>query len=190
LRLPLLLIVFAALAAIFINPAYASEEVSIATKSVSVGEEVELPITLNTVPKGLAGYEISLEVEDPSVAEIVDVRFPDWAKLSDSSIKANSAVLKAVDLEDKVKAEVSSIELAAVKIKAAKPGETTIKLAVIKMDDDEGNPITPSVKQEKLSVTAAKRMPLPLELYAAVIVAAVASASAASIIHRRRRKSG
>jgi len=173
---------------LLINPSYASEEVLIASRSIGVGEEFELPIALSTAPNGLAGYEISVHVEDPRVAEIVDVRFPGWAKLTDSSVKSDSASLKAVDLDDQIKAGENNIDLATLKLKATRVGETTIKLAIIKMDDDEGNPITPSAKQAKLTVTATKQTQPPWEIYAGVVIAAIA-ASITSLIYRRRRKS-
>jgi len=163
--------------------------VLIASRSIGVGEEFELPIALSTAPNGLAGYEISVHVEDPRVAEIVDVRFPGWAKLTDSSVKSDSASLKAVDLDDQIRAGENNIDLATLKLKATRVGETTIKLAIIKMDDDEGNPITPSVKQAKLTAAATKQTQPPWEIYAGVVIAAAIAASITSLIYRRRRKS-
>ena len=160
----------------------------IASRSIGVGEEFELPIALSTAPNGLAGYEISVHVEDPRVAEIVDVRFPGWAKLTDSSVKSDSASLKAVDLDDQIRAGENNIDLATLKLKATRVGETTIKLAIIKMDDDEGNPITPSAIQAKLTAAATKQTQPPWEIYAGVVIAAIA-ASITSLIYRRRRKS-
>jgi hypothetical protein len=57
------------------------------------------------------------------------------------------------------------------------------------MDDDEGNPITPSAKQAKLTVTATKQTQPPWEIYAGVVIAAAIAASITSLIYRRKRKS-
>lgn len=84
-----------------------------------------------------------VQVDDQKVAEIVGVRFPAWAKLSNSSLKTYSAALKAVDLDDAVRIDAREIELASAKLKGIKVGKAAIKLLVIKMDDDEGNPIPP-----------------------------------------------
>jgi len=54
---------------------------------------------------------------------------------------------------------------------------------------DEGNPITPSVKQAKLTVTATKQTQPPWEIYAGVVIAAAIAASITSLIYGRRRKS-
>jgi len=164
--------------------------VLIASRSIGVGEEFELPIALSTAPNGLAGYEISVYVEDPRVVEMVGVRFPGWAKLTDSSVKSDSALLKAVDLDDQIRVGENNIELATLKLKATRVGETAIKLAIIKMDDDEGNPITPSTKQATLTVTATKQTQPPWEICAGVVIAAAIAASITSLIYRRRRKSG
>ncbi len=159
---------------------------SITSPSVGVEEEFELHITLNTAPNGLAGYEISVFVEDPKVAKIVDVKFPQWAKLTNSSVEGDTASLKAVDLEDQVKAGANNINLATLKLKAVKVGETAINLMIIKMDDDEGNAITPSVKQGKLTATATKQTQPAWEIYAVIIAAIVASIT--SVIYRSRQK--
>jgi len=115
-------------------------------------------ITLSKAPTGLAGYEIEVKlvpppgVVDRGVADIVEVRFPEWAVLKDSSIKDGMALLKAVDIRDMVRAGDEEIELAEIVLKAKNLGEARIELRVIRMDDDNGMSISVSVERGEVVV--------------------------------------
>lgn len=128
------------------------ERVFIESKPVSQGEEAEVVLKLDSAPKGLAGYEMVITLENGEVADIIRVEFPEWAKLSDSAIENDTARLKAVDLDDKVKPGATNVELASILFGNTKPGESSIKISVIRMDDDEGNPIAPTIELGKLVV--------------------------------------
>jgi len=117
-------------------------------------------ITLSKAPTGLAGYEIEVklvpppgtQVVDRDVADIVEVRFPEWAVLNDSSIKDDLALLKAVDIRDVVRAGDEEIELAEIVLKAKTLGEARIELKVIRMDDDNGMSMSVAIEHGKVVV--------------------------------------
>jgi hypothetical protein len=131
-----------------------SEKITIESITVREGMDAKVKIILDSAPKGLAGYDVTLILRDFAVANIIKVEFPPWAKLSDSSIRNNSIKLKAVDLEDRIRPGSTDIELASIVFGNTKQGESMIELTVNKMDDDEGNPITPIIEFGKLTVTA------------------------------------
>jgi len=117
-------------------------------------------ITLSKAPAGLAGYEIEVklvsppgtQVVDRGVADIVEVRFPEWAVLSDSSIKDGLALLKAVDIRDVVRAGDEEIELAEIVLKAKTLGEARIELRMIRMDNDNGMNMSVAIEHGKVVV--------------------------------------
>jgi len=134
-------------------PLYAgSEKILIESPTVNQGMEARATIILDSAPKGLAGYDIIVSLRSGEVADILRVEFPQWAKLSNSSIRGDSIKLKALDLEDKVKPGATNIVLATVIFGNTRQGESLIELTVIKMDDDDGNPITPVIEPGKLTV--------------------------------------
>ena len=113
----------------------------------AIGETATINITLSEVPNGLSGYNLSISLSNASVAEIISVSFPNWATLySNSSLPADSVWIKAVDLNDKIKRGEKNITLAILTVRGDDYGDTEIITIVTKMDDDDGNPIDPSVK--------------------------------------------
>ena len=116
----------------------------------AIGETATINITLSEAPNGLSGYNISISLSNASVAEIISVSFPDWATLhSNSSLPADSVWIKAADINDKIKSDEKNITLASLIIRGDDYGSTEIIATVIKMDDDDGDPINPSVKHGK-----------------------------------------
>jgi hypothetical protein len=130
-----------------------SEKITIESITVSEGMEARVKIILDSAPKGLAGYDVTVTLRDAAIASVIKVELPPWAKLSDSSIRGNSIKLKAVDLDDRIRSGSTNIELATIIFGNTKQGESMIELTVNKMDDDEGNPIIPSIEAGKLTVT-------------------------------------
>ena len=111
----------------------------------AIGATTTVNITLNEAPEGLSGYNLTISLSNPNVAEIVDVNFPDWATLNDnSSLPADSVWMKCVDLNDKVGIGAANINLGTLTIRGDSPGTTDIIATVTKMDDDCGYPINPS----------------------------------------------
>ena len=116
----------------------------------AIGETATINITLSEAPNGLSGYNLSISLSNASVAEIISVSFPAWATLhSNSSLPADSVWIKAVDLNDKIKRGEKNITLAILTVRGDNYGDTEIITTVTKMDDDEGNPINPSIKYGK-----------------------------------------
>lgn len=114
-----------------------SEEISLGT-----GEICELSLSADSLPEGLSGYKLTVELTDPDVAEIQAVNFPEWASLTDvSELPASSVKLKAVDLQEAIDGEAEDVELAVLTLKGLEGGSTGITVTVSKMDDDSENTI-------------------------------------------------
>ncbi|GEM_PF-2515070 len=116
----------------------------------------EITLKLNKAPNGLSGYNITVSVENSSIAEIESVEFPDWATLHDNSTLPSSTVwIKAVDLNDSVRPNAKNVEVVTVKIRGKAAGRTKITITTYRIDDDNGNPIS-------LNTTECKVMVVPL----------------------------
>jgi len=118
-----------------------------------IGSSATTTLILNRAPNGLSGYNLTLSLSDPSIAEIVSVSFPSWATIYyNSTLPADSVLIKAVDLYDQVGAGATNINLATLTIRGDKEGTTDIIITVTKIDDDNGNPINPSTDPGHLIV--------------------------------------
>jgi len=124
---------------------------------LSVEEDGFSKIILSEAPSGLAGYEIIVRLVPQAgvqqdIADIVDVRFPEWAGLTYKSIEDDQARLRAVDVRNIVRAGSEEIILAEVVLRGKAEGTMQIEINVIRMDDDEGESIFVSIKQGVLEV--------------------------------------
>ncbi len=121
------------------------------TPKTDIGSKETVNLTLNNAP-GLSGYNLTVSLSNPEIAEIVDVDFPEWATLNDnSSLPADSLWIKCVDLKDEV-GTGASINLGTLTVRGDSPGTTDITATITKMDDDNGNPINPSTTPGHLEV--------------------------------------
>jgi len=118
-----------------------------------VGSEVTVNLVLDKAPDGLSGYNLTVSLSNPEVAEIVSVSFPKWATLhSSSSLPADSVWIKCVDLNDEIKRGDKNISLARLTLRGNEKGKTDLVITVTKIDDDVGNPIDVSTTKGYLEV--------------------------------------
>ncbi|MCR6692028.1 MAG: cohesin domain-containing protein [archaeon YNP-LCB-003-016] len=141
-------------------------------------------ITLSIAPTGLSGYEIEvtfipqlsippITVPGPfeealkklkptpgeDVIDIIKVELPEWAGLSDSSIKDDKVWLRAVDIQDKVQAGHKDILLVKILVKGKAGGVVRVEVNVLRMDDDKGVGISPTTPPAFIIVVPIIRPP-------------------------------
>ena len=153
-RIVLLTLILVAL----IQPALAEPKLVVESKTVQ--SDTSLNITLTEAPTGLAGYNVTISVENPNIAEIESVEFPSWATLHDnSSLPSSTLWIKAVDLNEQIQQNASNIVLATLRLKVKGTGVTQITLTSVRLDDDNGNPIDATVVNGTLEVAAQETTP-------------------------------
>lgn len=110
-------------------------------------------ITLTGADSGLSGYSLTASVSG-TAARITKVDFPAWAVIhSAGDLPASSVTLDAVDLNNAVTGP--STTLATLTLSGLSPGTGTISVTVTSMDDDAGQPISPTTAPGTYSVTIA-----------------------------------
>ena len=140
-------------------------EIRVTNVRLSVGEESSSRIILSRAPTGLAGYELIVRLvpqagAQQDVADIIDIRFPEWAGLSDKSIGDDQARFRAVDIRDMVRAGSEEIVLAEVVLRGKAEGMMLIELVVVRMDDDSGGSIPVTTRNGVLEVVRAGPPPV------------------------------
>lgn len=148
---------------LFLVPAVAGLTLQAGDRAVmGAGESVSVPVIVDSVPAGLAGYNLSVSLSDPDVAEIGTVVFPDWAVLNGTSVlPSGSAWMKAVDLYESVDPGAVNVTIATVPLTAKKAGKTAVNLSVRLMSGDNGDTLSLAVLNGSLSVGTGPTGPLP-----------------------------
>jgi len=123
----------------------------------NIGDTQLVEIKLDGATNGPGGYILQLEVEDPTIAEIVAVAFLPWATLNGtSSLPSTNPVLMAADVLNTDYATWGRIANVTVRAKKAGTTNLTVNLTYAnhKIMYDDGAPVNPTVNEGVLTVNA------------------------------------
>ena len=119
----LMLMIFA------IIPASAFSTLSIGNKKLSaVGESATIDFYLDVVPEGLVGGKYLIHIENDSIANISDVKFPPWVLLKANSSNLSNDVWLKVFAQPSIVNGTTNVYLGSVKVTAKKIGNTPITI--------------------------------------------------------------
>jgi PKD repeat protein len=123
------------------------------TMEVAPGATNVYAISINTLPSGLAGYNLSVSLADANIGEITALTLPSWASLNSSSATpADSVWFSGLDLYRNVEAGATNVPLGTVMVRGDTLGSTAVVVVVHEMDADGGSAITPAVVPAVLNV--------------------------------------
>lgn len=106
-----------------------------------VGETVELELVL-WMADGLSGFEVSVRVEDPTIARIADVPLRGLARLAPEPPAQEVTIMK-VDLFDMM--DVPRVVLASIEVELLAAGTTAVTVEALHIDDNDGARLYPAV---------------------------------------------
>ena len=119
----------------------------------NTGDTASFELVLDQTPEGLSGYNMTIVVTDPQVAEITGVTFPAWAGMKGNDILPSSSVwIKAADLQDQVLVNSTQVPVATITIRGKSTGSTSINGVITQMSDDDGMNMDPEVKEGTFAV--------------------------------------
>ncbi|KQC04692.1 MAG: hypothetical protein APR55_06265, partial [Methanolinea sp. SDB] len=123
------------------NAVYLSPESS----AIADGTTADYEIRVSSLPDGLAGYDLRVTLDNPSIAEIVGVQYPAWVMLNNTNPEpsADSLILSGVDIGRQVEPGAGSTLLATITVRADSTGTSAIILSDVNMDADGGDVIVP-----------------------------------------------
>ncbi len=134
-----------------------------------VGKSVEIPLVIDSLPAGLAGYKMVVGLSPSGIAQITDVTMPDWAGLKNvnATFPADSAQITAVDLADSITSGATSIPIATVTVEGLAEGTTELVLTVSELTDDSGDSVSYETDNAVITVegsnTASEVTPTPTQ---------------------------
>lgn len=147
-----------------LNVKYPTLALSPENVDISCESEQTFQIRADRFPTGLSGYNLSLEIGNPAVAEITGIEFPDWAGPTENStlprpsvyLKAVDAPLNKGDLTGTIKAGDTDIVLGTITVSAKGGrglGKSDISLTINRLEDDnKGTHINARTTPATLSV--------------------------------------
>ena len=128
-----------------------------------MGSTVQLQMSLTAVQVSLSGFFVTVAVEDPAVARIVAVQFPDYSdpitgvQLSGllGSLPASSVGIAAVDLAGALAGPFDTKVLATISVELLALGSTQVSVvAPPRVDGDTGQLVAVTLKSGALTVSA------------------------------------
>jgi PKD repeat protein len=103
------------------------------------GSEADLTLYLDYAADGLSGYELTITLDNPAVAEIVAVEFPSWAVLNEHPpLPAGSVTIRAADVNEQIQECASDIPLVTITIRAKDCGSTGVVMTIQSLEDEDG----------------------------------------------------
>lgn len=118
---------------------------------LTVGETAAVPMTVESAPGGIAGYQIRLSVADPAIASITKIS--SFVYFAVDGLDADSLEVAGVDLGEAWQAGATFPRLLNAEILAKGPGTTRVVAEVLRLDDDNGTAIPPSVASTLIVVS-------------------------------------
>jgi hypothetical protein len=145
-----------------ISCASAANVVSFNPQTVDLhpGSSQNVQIAMDEVLTGLWGFNITISVLDPEIAEITAVSFLGWnAMPRNSTIPSSSVWIKAVDLNDQVVSGNTSVLLGTITLTDKKACTTDLSIPKTTISGDNGSSINPVVKTDKINAISVQTTP-------------------------------
>jgi outer membrane protein assembly factor BamB len=122
--------------------------------SVIEGQETEIQIVADSFPEGLSGYNLTVTVDDPAIADITGISYPSWVTVTEnSSLPGSSVYLAALDGEEVTQQGAEDVVLATLTVSGKDMGLANLSLAVTRLDDDSGYHIESELASGEVEVT-------------------------------------
>ena len=161
-RRPFLLAAVPLLAVVAVAPFWTSlvstVEAAVSTLSApsittGVGHAVDVPITLDSAPNGISGFEITLTLSNPSVATIDNVLVtPEFGLRYVEQVSTSEVKISGADIDQVLQGSLSGVPFATLKMTATKQGSSDILISLTRLDDDDGLPMDVQVADGSLNV--------------------------------------
>ncbi len=125
--------------------------------AVGTGGNATVRVSLDRVPTGLAGFEVTLSLDAADVATITGARYPDgYRPTTDPAIgeSGRTVTLEAADLGETVEPGAADVTLAFVTLSGAGNGTAALDATGVQVDADDGSRVDPTVDAGTVGVGA------------------------------------
>ena len=120
--------------------------------TIAAGETATVAVTLSAAPDGLAGFNLTVEATGET-ARVVGASVAADYGITTERVEDGRATLEGVDINENVRAGATDVRLGTVTVRGERAGETDLSASVRRMDDDDGDPVSPETEPAALAVT-------------------------------------
>lgn len=127
------------------------------------GSTAPVPVILDSVPDGIAGYKINLSMIPSGKARLIRVEFPVAfsGMNTNSSFPTEQARVVAVDLSKAIQPGATNVTLCTLTAEGTGAGTAQMVLSIGELTDDSGNPMAATLKNGTIIVGSATPTPTP-----------------------------
>lgn len=131
--------------------------------TVSPNGTATVPVTLARAPAGVAGFDLTLAVADPAVAQVGSASVADpLADVANVSIAPDGSTVRLAGLDGSgsVEAGAGEVRLATVTVRGVEAGTTGLRVeAVHALETDDGEPVPTTHENGTVAVEAGTATP-------------------------------
>ena len=117
----------------------------------ATGDAILIELSLHNATKSIAGFQVTVSVQNRGIARIAGVQFADYGDPENGfeltevmdELPAQYVTIAAVDLRGVLKGPFSRRVIATVFVELLSPGETQLVASVLRLVDTSGEPIDP-----------------------------------------------
>jgi len=129
----------------------------------ATGDAILIELSLHNATKSIAGFQVTVSVQNRDIARIAAVQFADYGdpktgfELTEvmDELPAQYVTIAAVDLGGVLQGPFSRRVLATVTVELLSRGETQLVASVLRLDDTSGEPMAPEEISGTLTVLQA-----------------------------------
>jgi hypothetical protein len=131
---------------------------TVADAAIEPGETVTHDLTLDRVPAGLAGFEVTLRLAGDDAATVEGAAYPPTFRPTTTPRVGPSnrtITLEAADLQRAIEPGATDVQLATVRVNGTTTGRATLTVANAQIDADDGSRVDPTIKPGAIAVGVA-----------------------------------
>jgi hypothetical protein len=100
------------------------------TTQMDIGSSQNVEVVMDEVPEGLAGFNITISVLDPEIAEITAVTLPDWCVvIEDPIVPSSSVTIEVIDLFKNKEPGATNVLLGTITLTGKKAGTSDLNIS-------------------------------------------------------------
>jgi flagellar basal body rod protein FlgB len=150
------------------EPAPEAGPISVENASTTVGSTATANVTLETAPAGLAGYTLTVGIENGTVGDVTDVTIPDTYELSGPTAigpDGDTVHLQATDLDNETVAGDTDVRLATLTLEGSVAGTSNVSVESIHPSTavDGGGELNAPVEAGTFTVEETEQQPSPTD---------------------------
>ena len=118
-----------------------------------IGQEMQYQLVMNTLPKGIAGYDLVITITNGTIADITGVSYPGWGAMNTTTrLSVDSYKIGCVDLGHQVEAGATNVVIGTITVRGDIPGTSSLVISALTIDADGGDMVSPLVQNGQVNV--------------------------------------